>query len=674
MSETTQAVGKRPHENHGTTSGPSAPFCQSMRRPSQGSELKQKSRTAASGDATTTTTKPQRITAADAALKLHELSEQGLTGDRVTEFLDLVANLIGAFGVVFLSRSEEHPGRLVVRPGHLVPQHLTHLRSLLQHVSRLAAVAAAEETPQAGNAENGEDLLVVAVPVLRRSGGNEAICVVVGVGENEQARSTAAYLILVLQWFAAFVEGAQNAPGTAISAEDTSAYRMLRKASQEKRFSASCSVVAEWVKTRSGAKDVVVGVRGGWGGSRVVTYTGAKDVDHRSDRLGAFRELLEETVIAGEIKASDGDLQHIDQTVDEIVMETSASERLSRNTGLSVVDRFALFDASGKPYGAVLCMGAANDGSDPVKAKADPLSVETQLLLGQQLDTLRAAQRTTLFNALGLQRLLTKAWFRHPLVWIVCAALIGILLVPMPLQIKCDCVIQPKQRRFVSVPYEGRLEEVLAEPGQIVSEGQLLATMDGHEIELEISSLRAEQRKAEKDYDTALAAFDTSQAQMASLEAKRLKLKIEAAEDRLRNLEIRSPVDGVVIGGDPRKMQGARLSIGESLMEVGPMDEMIVELQVPDEDIAHVRSNLKAQYRLTALPWKTLDGEIQLIHPQSETRDGSNVFVAELGLDNPDQSIRPGMRGQAKILSDPHPLGWNLFHKAWDGFVSWVAW
>ena len=170
------------------------------------------------------------------------------------------------------------------------------------------------------------------------------------------------------------------------------------------------------------------------------------------------------------------------------------------------------------------------------------------------------------------------------------------------------------------MPYEGRLEQVFIKPGETVSSGQLLARMDGRDIEFEVSGLTAELRRAQKDRDTAQAAFDTAAAQMASLEAKRLELQIELRRERLQNLEIRSPVDGVVMGGDPRKLEGARLSMGESLLEVGPMDELIVELLVPDEDISHVREDQSVQYRLSGMPWKTWQGEVSLVHPRSEIR------------------------------------------------------
>ena len=32
------------------------------------------------------------------------------------------------------------------------------------------------------------------------------------------------------------------------------------------------------------------------------------------------------------------------------------------------------------------------------------------------------------------------------------------------------------------------------------------------------------------------------------------------------------------------------------------------------------------------------------------------------------------MKGTAKIVGDRHPLGWNLFHKAWNQVVFRIGW
>ena len=129
--------------------------------------------------------------------------------------------------------------------------------------------------------------------------------------------------------------------------------------------------------------------------------------------------------------------------------------------------------------------------------------------------------------------------------------------------------MQPQQRRFVSVPYEGRLEEAMTKPGEVVLAGQLLAKMDGRDIQWEISTLTADLRGAQKSRDSAAAGFETAAAQMAGFEAKRLQLQIDELNERLKNLEVRSPVDGVVVSGDPQKLEGSRFAMGGAIRRLG---------------------------------------------------------------------------------------------------------
>ena len=161
---------------------------------------------------------------------------------------------------------------------------------------------------------------------------------------------------------------------------------------------------------------------------------------------------------------------------------------------------------------------------------------------------------------------------------------------------------------------------------------------------------------------------------MDGFEAKRLQLQIDELDEQLKNLDVRSPVDGVVVSGDPQKLEGSRFAMGDTLVEVAPLSEMLVELEIPDEDISHVRVGQRVSYRLSAMPLTTFRGEIQSIQPRSETRENENVFVGFVQLANENDTLRPGMRGRAKIVGDRHLLGWNLFHKAWDHLVSSLAW
>jgi multidrug efflux pump subunit AcrA (membrane-fusion protein) len=153
-----------------------------------------------------------------------------------------------------------------------------------------------------------------------------------------------------------------------------------------------------------------------------------------------------------------------------------------------------------------------------------------------------------------------------------------------------------------------------------------------------------------------------------------LKVKIRLLENRAQNLEIKSPVDGVVISGDPKKMEGARLTIGQTLLEIGPLGEMLVEVWVPDEEIGHVQVGLPVSIRLESQPTRKIPGQITKIHPRAVTEDGANVFIAEVRLDNRGGTLRPGMDGRARVRSASHPLGWNLFHRVWQRLAFRMGW
>lgn len=522
-------------------------------------------------------------------------------------------------------------------------------------------MAAAEETPQADKAETGEPLLIVAVPVFS-SEHTEALAVAISVESPEQSKATAAYLTQVLTWVAAFVARAgQRLSGDHRRASDTTHRRVdavCAQASRQPNSVSASRLVAEWMRSEVACESVVIGVRQGLQCQcRLVAHSATAAFDMRSQTAGILQEILDETVIAAESDKCDVELS-----------ETVATRALRSTAEIEIVARYPLIDARGNIFGAAICLN--KQGQTQRNSRLAPNEL---LTVSRQLALIKSAEPHYLLRKLGLTTLRAN-WYRHPALLGSAVAILTLLLIPLPLNIKCGCQVQPRYRRFVSAPYEGRLARAVAEPGEIVTKGQLLARMDARDIEFEISGLRAELRRTEKDRDSAMASFDTAAAQMAALEAKRLQLKIDLLNDRLENLEIRSPVDGVVIGGDPRRLEGARLAMGESLLEIGPLDELVVELEIPDEDISHVKLDQPARFRLSATPWRTFEGRIHLIHPRSESRDHENVFVAELAFENGEHLLRPGMQGRAKIRAGRHPLGWNLFHKAWDGFVTWIAW
>ena len=241
-----------------------------------------------------------------------------------------------------------------------------------------------------------------------------------------------------------------------------------------------------------------------------------------------------------------------------------------------------------------------------------------------------------------------------------------VMLIPLKYKVSCECELQPQSRRFAVAPYDGVLQDTFVKPGDVVQENQMLARMDDRELQWELSGLLADRDRAAKKRDTSLSEHDVPSAQMEQLEFDRLELKTRLLNHRMENLEIRSATDGIVLEGDLEGAKGAPVKIGEPLFEIAALDELRLEVAVPEEELTHVDTGMTVRVKLDGLGTKTVLGTIQRVRPRGEIRSNDNVFVAEVTLANADGTLRPGMNGRAKIISRRHTLAWILFHHAWE--------
>jgi multidrug efflux pump subunit AcrA (membrane-fusion protein) len=159
-------------------------------------------------------------------------------------------------------------------------------------------------------------------------------------------------------------------------------------------------------------------------------------------------------------------------------------------------------------------------------------------------------------------------------------------------------------------------------------------------------------------------------AQIDQLELERLAHKRQLLARRIENLDIKSPIGGLVLTGDLDRSEGVPLTVGQPLYEIAPLDRMFAEIEIPDDEIEHVVEGQRVYVRLDALPGSALEGTLTELHPRSETRNGANVFIAEVMLDNPGEVLRPGMKGTAKIVTARRSLAWILFHRPWNWLAS----
>jgi multidrug efflux pump subunit AcrA (membrane-fusion protein) len=249
-----------------------------------------------------------------------------------------------------------------------------------------------------------------------------------------------------------------------------------------------------------------------------------------------------------------------------------------------------------------------------------------------------------------------------------------VLAAPLPYKVRSDCVVKPTVRRFAVAPYDGILQNTLRETGDLVRRDQVLARMDDRELRFEKSELTAQRARALKQRDVHLNARDVAAAQISDLQAKELAAKLEWLRHREDNLAIKSPIDGVVLSGDMDDAQGAPVQTGQLLFEIAPLDSLRLEVAVLEEDVLRIEPEMRVSARLEGAPGRQFAGRVTAVLPQARVERGRNVFVAEVELDEPGSSLRPGMNGTAKLIGPPRALGWILFHKAFRRAVDFLEW
>ena len=441
------------------------------------------------------------------------------------------------------------------------------------------------------------------------------------------------------------------------------AFGLARRLSQTESSPAAARVMVNHLQTVLNCSQVALSLCSDAKSATISAISGVEQVDVRSEfadqTIAAFQQPLIEDqkleFLVGSEKCSAAEL---------------ALENYCIASGCDGVIAVPMSDASGNQTGSVLVGCEKQQFLDPAFHASCQQIID---LVAGHLQTVLRANESLFKTALSrVDKLKKSATARNAAIAV--AVLIGVLLVPMPYRVWCDCNVQPVERRFIAAPFEGVLAESLVRSGDQVAAQQIVARLDGRLLRGELAGIQAEFDVAKKRRDLALASGDVAQSQIAKSEMQRHQAKVTILNQRLKNLEVRSPIDGVVVAGDLEKAVGVPLELGQTLFEIGPLDTMVAEIGVPESEAHYVKPGMSVQLKFDSFPFQTFSAEIQRVHPRAEEVDDASVFIADVVLENSAGRLRPGMSGSAKVSSGWSPLGWNLFHHPWESLRYWTIW
>ena len=183
------------------------------------------------------------------------------------------------------------------------------------------------------------------------------------------------------------------------------------------------------------------------------------------------------------------------------------------------------------------------------------------------------------------------------------------------------------------------------EIGEIEASIRALSETSDRESDLKTREL------AEAESELALMKAGNRPEQIRQVEADvdRLTKQVAILDQELGKTEIRAPIDGIVATAFVERKLNQHLSPGDELCRIVDMARVIVEMQVPENELADVRPGNPVFMKARSLPSLDLQGRVDFIAPVAQAVNSQQMVVVRSEIQNDDLLLKPDMTGVAKI-------------------------
>lgn len=297
-----------------------------------------------------------------------------------------------------------------------------------------------------------------------------------------------------------------------------------------------------------------------------------------------------------------------------------------------------------------------------------------------------------------------------------------ILGLPLPMSIIAPLEVEVRDAATVYIAVPGRLDAILVRPGDQVQAGQELARLSNPDLELEIAKLETSRRMAQVRLNYLEYVQHNEQLQQAADEIEQTRAELirtsKELSEKLQDLEkltLRAPKAGIVFppnGRMKRERPNGQLgswirtpleprNLGAFLEEgvfcqIGNPAQMKATVVVDQADIEFIRRGQRVRIKIDELPHDTWKSQVtdmasdamKMISTRLAAKSGGEVptvtdamgierpqspsYQVSVPLDDPQQLLRIGLRGQARIFMDYQQwptLGqrlWRLFNQTFN--------
>ena len=204
----------------------------------------------------------------------------------------------------------------------------------------------------------------------------------------------------------------------------------------------------------------------------------------------------------------------------------------------------------------------------------------------------------------------------------------------------------------VTAKSSGVMVAQLAEEGDFVRQGQVLARIDPARARLEVQRNQATVNKLSNNYRRAQELLaqkliSTEAHDQIRFDLESARASLDLAQLELAYTNVTAPISGVV--AQRMIKQGNLVSLNAPVYRIVNNQQLEAVMNVPEREMAVIQSGLPVRMLVDAVPGQIFEGRIDRVSPVMDA--GSGTFRVTSVFDGK-QVLRPGMFGRIEIVYD----------------------
>lgn len=263
----------------------------------------------------------------------------------------------------------------------------------------------------------------------------------------------------------------------------------------------------------------------------------------------------------------------------------------------------------------------------------------------------------------------------------VLAGLAASLFLLLPLwreSVEGPFTLEPAQSAIVRARVPGTLTAVYVSEGEQVTAGAPLASLSSLPLQSEFENAQASYLVASARAKEAALHFQNAGETLK--ERERLGAQVGQLRAMSGELDLRSPIDGVILTPRVGDLQGSYLGAGEQLLEVADVRVLRARMSVSEYELSKIAYDAPARlYVAGHLAKRESRAEYVAARP-SDSRpagtgnealqglNGPHLFRVDLLVANQNGELKPGMTGEGRIYGRRRSLagmGWEWLRYFW---------